>query len=113
MYNPILDLRPSALDDLGLAAALRAYSERLLDGGGIVLEMDANELAERLPSDHETVLYRVYQEALTNIVRHANATHIGMTLACTMRLQRAFLRSSFLRDRPRHLAIPPYSLSLR
>jgi signal transduction histidine kinase len=82
MYNLILDLRPSVLDDLGLAAALRVYSERLLDGTGIVLEMNVNELAERLPPEFETVLYRVFQEALTNIVRHANAKRIRMTLAC-------------------------------
>jgi signal transduction histidine kinase len=82
MYNLILDLRPSVLDDLGLAAALRAYSERLLDGTGLALEMDANEKAERLPPEYETVLYRVYQEALINIVRHANARRIQMSLAC-------------------------------
>ena len=82
MYNLILDLRPSVLDDLGLAAALRAYSERLLADTGIAMEMNVAELIERLPPEYETVLYRVYQEALVNIVRHANAKHILMTLAC-------------------------------
>ena len=82
MYDLILDLRPSILDDLGLKAALRAYSERLLNGTGITMEMNVDNLSERLPPEHETVLYRVYQEALTNIVRHANATHIRLALAC-------------------------------
>ncbi len=82
MYNLILDLRPSVLDDLGLVAALRAYFERLLNGTGITMEMNVDELAERLPPEYETVLYRVYQEALTNVVRHARATHIQLRLAC-------------------------------
>ncbi len=82
MYNLILDLRPSVLDDLGLVAAVRAYSERLLAGTGITMEMNVGELSERLPPEYETVLYRVYQEAFVNIVRHANATHIQITLAC-------------------------------
>jgi signal transduction histidine kinase len=82
MYNLILDLRPAVLDDLGLAAALRAYSERLLDGTGITMEMSIGGLAERLSPEYETVLYRVYQEALVNIVRHAHATHIQIMLAC-------------------------------
>jgi signal transduction histidine kinase len=82
MYNLILDLRPSVLDDLGLVAALRVYSQRLLDGTGISIEMDVGGLAERLPPEYETVLYRVYQEALVNIVRHAHATRIQITLAC-------------------------------
>jgi signal transduction histidine kinase len=70
------------LDDLGLVAALRVYSQRLLDGTGISIEMDVGGLAERLPPEYETVLYRVYQEALVNIVRHAHATRIQITLAC-------------------------------
>jgi signal transduction histidine kinase len=82
MYNLILDLRPSVLDDLGLVAALRAYSERLLDSTGITIEMNVSGLTERLPPEYETVLYRVFQEALTNIVRHANAKRVQMTLAC-------------------------------
>jgi signal transduction histidine kinase len=81
MYDMILALRPSALDDLGLAAALRAHAERALASTGIQFEMDAGEFNGRLPSKMETALYRLFQEALSNAIRHANAKHIRVRLA--------------------------------
>jgi signal transduction histidine kinase len=80
MYDLILALRPSALDDLGLAAALNAHADRMLSGSDISFEIDAREMAERLPPNLETALYRIFQEALSNIIRHANASEIGVTL---------------------------------
>lgn len=81
MYNLILDLRPSSLDDLGLAAALRACADRNLTGTGITLEMDSEKLTGRLPAETETALFRVFQEALSNVVRHAGAGRVRITLA--------------------------------
>jgi signal transduction histidine kinase len=81
MYDMILDLRPSALDDLGLAVALRVYAERLLSGTGITFELDVESLTERLPPTIETALYRIFQETLSNVVRHAGAKHVRIRLA--------------------------------
>ena len=81
MYDMILALRPSILDDLGLVAALRAHAERALADSSIRFEMDATELAGRLPPEMEITLYRMYQEALTNIIRHANARRVRFCLA--------------------------------
>lgn len=82
MYDLILTLRPSALDDLGLVPALRANAERVLENTGIQFDLDAQGLTRRLNSEVETTLFRTFQEALTNIVRHAEARHVRFTLAC-------------------------------
>jgi PAS domain S-box-containing protein len=81
MYGLILDLRPSALDDLGLAAALGACADRMLADTGITFTLGADELTDRLPPEVETTLYRIFQEALSNVVRHAGAKRVCITLA--------------------------------
>lgn len=68
-----VELRPSVLDDLGLADALHAYVDGLNTAGGTRITFTADELGGRLPSDIELALYRVAQEALTNVRRHASA----------------------------------------
>lgn len=72
-----LELRPSLLDDLGLAAALRWYVDRYAQRTGIVAEV-VNEFEHkgRLPRELETVCFRIAQEALTNVARHAQAQHL-------------------------------------
>ena len=82
MYNLILDLRPSILDDLGLPAALHTHARHLLSGSGIDFQLETNALTGRLQPELETVLYRIFQEALTNVVRHAGASEIRMVLSC-------------------------------
>jgi signal transduction histidine kinase len=76
-----VELRPAVLDDYGLVPAL----ERLIDAFGEQSDVRVDfhsALGEtRLPSDVETALYRVVQESLTNIVKHANATQISVSLA--------------------------------
>ena len=67
-------LRPSVLDDLGLAAALRALADDFSARAGIRVALDVEGATHRLPPDTEVVIYRVVQEALTNVVRHAHAT---------------------------------------
>ncbi|HLA88032.1 MAG TPA: sensor histidine kinase [Anaerolineales bacterium] len=80
MYELILALRPSVLDEFGLVAALRNHAERFLDGSGIVFELDASDYSGRLTPEIETALYRVFQEALSNARRHAQAKHVKITL---------------------------------
>ncbi len=79
-YRMILSLRPSSLDDLGLAPALRAHAGRVLKDGAIQFELEADGLSRRLPPEIETALFRSFQEALSNIVRHAGARHVRVSL---------------------------------
>lgn len=67
-------LRPSVLDDLGLVAALQVLADDFSARAGIRVALDVGGAAGRLPSETEVVIYRVVQEALTNVVRHARAT---------------------------------------
>ena len=66
-----MDLRPSLLDDLGLVQALLAYFERLERNTGIRVEFAHSRITHRYPGEIETTLYRVIQEALSNVARHA------------------------------------------
>lgn len=75
-----LDLRPSMLDDLGLAAALRWYVEQQARRSGLQAQFHADSMEERLDATLETACFRVAQEALTNTVRHARAKSISVEL---------------------------------
>jgi PAS domain S-box-containing protein len=75
-----LDLRPSMLDDLGLESALRWYLGRQVERAGLTLEFTADLLNVQLPPEVGTACFRVVQEALTNIVRHARARHVCLEL---------------------------------
>ncbi|HYB95190.1 MAG TPA: sensor histidine kinase [Vicinamibacterales bacterium] len=74
-------LRPSALDDLGLSAALRALAADVSERSRIKVDLDIDTGGRTFPPEIEVVLYRVVQEALTNIVRHARATWVRARLA--------------------------------
>ncbi|MBU1880006.1 MAG: sensor histidine kinase, partial [Chloroflexi bacterium] len=76
-----LDLRPSILDDLGLGAALRWYTNRYVQRLDVDVQLEVTGLQERLAPAVETTLYRVAQEALTNIARHAQASRVRLHLA--------------------------------
>jgi signal transduction histidine kinase len=80
-----LDLRPSILDDLGLAAALRWYVARNAERSGVAIEFRAPSLEERLPPEIETACFRIAQEAVTNIVRHAHASRASVEIERTAR----------------------------
>lgn len=67
-------LRPSVLDDLGLAAAIRSSVSEFEEATPITVELDVGALEARVPGDAEIVLYRVFQEAMINVTRHAHAT---------------------------------------
>ena len=76
----IVALRPSDLDDLGLAPALSAFARARLDEAGVTLELDAHAPRARLPEEVETAVFRIGQEAVTNIARHAQARHARITI---------------------------------
>lgn len=78
--NLSLDLRPSMLDDLGLAAAVRWYLDRQADRGGFEVHFTSNLTETRMAPDLETACFRVIQEAVTNIIRHAKARHVSVKL---------------------------------
>jgi len=78
--NMSLDLRPSMLDDFGLIAALRWYGERHSRATGIKVNLIMPEEIDRLPPELETICFRVAQEALTNVFRHARADHVELML---------------------------------
>src|SRR5882724_870040 len=78
--NLALDLHPAVLDDFGLPAALRFYARRLAQRGGLDLDLGIVDFAERLPPAIETACFRVAQEALTNVVRHAKARRVLVEL---------------------------------
>ena len=75
-----VELRPKALDDYGLAAALERLTHTFAGQTGLKLEMESQLGSERLPSDIETALYRIVQEALTNIAKHARARSVSIVL---------------------------------
>ncbi len=75
------ELRPSALDDLGLPAALEGYTNELARRTGLPVHYRATIGGERLPPRVELALYRIAQEALTNAAKHARAAHVNITLA--------------------------------
>jgi len=80
-YDMILTLRPSVLDDLGLLPALRAHAERTLKESGIRFELEAHDLPLRLPPEVETTVFRAFQEAVSNVVRHSGASRLRVSLA--------------------------------
>lgn len=75
-----LELRPPALDDLGLADALADLAQRFLAQTRIKIDYQVRGSRTRLPADVELVLYRVAQEALTNVAKHAQAGKVSMDL---------------------------------
>ncbi|MBM2822133.1 MAG: sensor histidine kinase, partial [Thermoleophilia bacterium] len=76
-----VELRPTALDDFGLAPALERLAETVRQDTSIEVDLEVGISGERLPADVETTMYRIVQEALTNISKHAGATRISILLA--------------------------------
>lgn len=81
MNRLALDLRPAALDDLGMVAAVQYHVERWAERSQIHAEFQASGLDTiRVPSEIQSVVYRVVQEALTNVVKHARAERVSVIL---------------------------------
>jgi signal transduction histidine kinase len=75
-----LALRPSMLDDLGLVPAIRWLAEQTAVRAGFVVHFDIDRQLERLLPEIETACFRIVQEALTNIVKYANATEVVISV---------------------------------
>jgi signal transduction histidine kinase len=76
-----VELRPSALDDFGLVAALERLTASFTEQTGISVDFQTALADERLPGEVETALYRIVQESLTNVVKHARARRVSILLA--------------------------------
>jgi signal transduction histidine kinase len=77
----VWELRPTALDDLGLRAALANYVQDWSHRVGVRADLHTTGLsADRLTSEVETTLYRIAQEALTNVAKHAHADSVDVIL---------------------------------
>jgi len=75
-----VELRPAALDDFGLAPALARLVETYRQDALVEVDLEVGISDERLPADVETTMYRIVQEALTNIAKHAGATQVSILL---------------------------------
>ena len=75
-----VELRPSALDDFGLVPAVERLAETFREQSGLQVDLESQLGEARLPREVETTLYRVIQEALTNIVKHAGARQVSILL---------------------------------
>jgi signal transduction histidine kinase len=74
------ELRPTVLDDLGLIPALHTFMQSFREQTGIRVSLSAFAAVEQVNGDRRTVLYRVAQEALTNVARHAQASQASVTI---------------------------------
>lgn len=78
--NMALLLRPSMLDDFGLVPTLNWQARETAKRTGLRVQVAANELAEKIPEEHTTCIYRVVQEALSNCARHAQASAVNVSV---------------------------------
>jgi signal transduction histidine kinase len=76
-----VELRPPALDDFGLGAALERLVGIVGERSGLTLDVNVGVPAGALSPEHETAIYRIVQEALTNIVKHASANSVSIVVA--------------------------------
>ena len=75
-----VELRPKALDDFGLVPALERLAETFAEQTDVDVHLQAALGEDRLPAEIETALYRIVQEALTNVVKHAQANTVSVVL---------------------------------
>jgi signal transduction histidine kinase len=75
-----VELRPKALDDFGLSVALERLVQTFKEATGISVEFQSQLGEQRLPSEVETTLYRIVQESLTNVAKHAGAQRVSILL---------------------------------
>ena len=80
LHRVAMALRPASLDHMGLVAALRQHAENISAKHGLKIIFKNLDIHERLPENFESTLYRIVQEALTNVVKHAHATQVDIIL---------------------------------
>jgi signal transduction histidine kinase len=74
------DLRPAVLDELGLLPALRSYLKGFADRTGLRVDFRGDPIAEKLENDQKIVVFRIAQECLTNVSKHAQASQVAVVL---------------------------------
>jgi signal transduction histidine kinase len=80
VHSLIYDLRPSLLDDLGLPAAIRSCAHNLLETAGVEVHVELAGAERRLPSEMEIAVFRITQEAITNVSSHSKAESTYVSL---------------------------------
>ncbi|HFQ94121.1 MAG TPA: hypothetical protein ENK32_08945, partial [Anaerolineae bacterium] len=80
LHNLVMGLRPSVLDDLGLAPALRGQVQKFEERTRVATRFEVNGRIRRVQPEIETTIFRIAQESLTNIVKHADARHVTVQL---------------------------------
>jgi signal transduction histidine kinase len=78
-----VELRPKVLDDFGLVPALERLTDGFAEHTGIAVDLETGAVTERLSPEVETAIYRIVQEALTNVVKHADARRVSVVLTRT------------------------------
>lgn len=82
LHRLAVDLRPASLDHLGLVTALQQYVRDFGEQFGIAIEFEAVGMTrDRLPTELETAIFRIVQESLTNVIRHAGASRVDIILS--------------------------------
>lgn len=88
----ISELRPAALDDLGLGPAVESLAKRQAAAGGFEIQTEIALAEDGRPRELESAIYRIIQEALSNVVRHAHASHVKLELRQHSDRVRIFVR---------------------
>jgi len=104
--NVMADLRPPVLDNHGIIAALRWYGAQVTSRSGVVITVQGEEPLPRLAPSSETTLFRIAQEALTNVIKHAHATQVTISLEPNDRTVRLTVADNGVGFDPAHLAVP-------
>jgi len=100
------ELRPPVMDDYGLLASLQWYGKRFSDNTGVTVVVEGNELTPRLPLSMEISLFRVAQEAMTNVAKHAHATQVTVRLEDAEEVARLTIADNGDGFDPTHLSRP-------
>ena len=101
------ELRPTVLDDFGLSAALRIYVERFVKQTGIAVHLHCPDGDERWDSHVEATLFRVVQESLTNVAKHANATEATIAFSAEPPLLTLDITDNGIGFEPPYVKITP------
>jgi two-component system sensor histidine kinase UhpB len=80
LHRILRELRPEALDDLGLPSALATLADRVTERTGLPVAVELDEQLPLLASEEELVVYRVAQESLTNVIKHSGASTARLSL---------------------------------
>lgn len=95
-------LRPSVLDELGLAVVLRSTAREFAERTGISVKLTCVPMRKRLPADTELTLYRILQEALKNVEQHARASHVTVKLSKPNSAVQLVIRDDGIGFNPEH-----------